>query len=476
LDSTFSLVLSVSDAEGNVDTCTSQVTVRDTLPPEFRNCQKDTVNWLGETECEVSVKYGYPYLGDNCYFITKDSFCCIWSGEKFPLGETRIVFEATDQSNNTGTCTFTVTVQDSIKPTAKCRDFPVFVQEFSDAILIADSLDNGSTDNCEKQVLSFSIQDSTFDCSHLGTQRITLSVTAGGLTDTCTSRVYVFDTLSPHLRCQDATISLGSDGMASIAPSQLVVSAENSCGGSVAIRDTLFGYPIGTVSGEALYGDTLELEAPPGMVFDSILFAGYGHISGFRGSYAVIDTCQDTTALATVRERVVGQNRVRIKVDYLTFSPTLCGLQDELLAVSARYIPISPNRDSLRFDCTQLGANTVVLSITDTSYNSALCTPTVTVLAAPADDPCADVATSSLDSLALIPNPTRNAFRLIPKGLIPSPLTVTILDGRGRRVQERRLSQMWAPVSFDVSTFAGGLYLVVVEDSGKKKTFRLVIE
>jgi hypothetical protein len=65
---------------------------------------------------------------------------------------------------------------------------------------------------------------------------------------------------------------------------------------------------------------------------------------------------------------------------------------------------------------------------------------------------------------------------LIPKGLIPSPLTVTILDGRGRRVQERRLSQMWAPVSFDVSTFAGGLYLVVVEDSGKKKTFRLVIE
>ncbi|MFM2376389.1 MAG: hypothetical protein RLZZ165_1486, partial [Bacteroidota bacterium] len=53
---------------------------------------------------------------------------------------------------------------------------------------------------------------------------------------------------------------------------------------------------------------------------------------------------------------------------------------------------------------------------------------------------------------------------------------VTILDGRGMRVQERRLSRMQDAISFDVSTFAVGLYLVVVENSTEKRTFRLVIE
>jgi hypothetical protein len=215
------------------------------------------------------------------------------------------------------------------------------------------------------------------------------------------------------------------------------------------------------------------------MVFDSILFAGYGLISGFHGSYAVRDTCRDTTALATVRRRAIGQNLVRIPVDYLTFRPTPCGLKNERLAVSARYIPISPHRDSLRFDCTQLGVNTVVLSITDTSYNSARCTPTVMVLAAPADDPCADdSATSSLDNLAMHPNPTRTMFWLKPIAPIQSPLIVTIRDGLGRRIQEHRLSQMRASVSFDVSPLAVGLYLVqvVMEDSAESRTFRLVVQ
>jgi len=107
------VTLTVSDDEGALSQCTAMVTVRDTTPPTI-TCPANIVKSTDFGQCSAVVDYAVT-ANDNCAgmaIITSPP-----SGSNFPKGTTAVTATATDLAGNTGTCTFTVTVEDKEKPT-----------------------------------------------------------------------------------------------------------------------------------------------------------------------------------------------------------------------------------------------------------------------------------------------------------------------------------------------------------------------
>jgi len=100
------VVLTATDASGNVSTATKTVTVVDNTIPAFQSTPSNVV--VGS--CNSLVNYAYT-ASDNCsYTITRTAGLA--SGSTFPVGVTTVTHTVTDASGNTANHSFTVTVVD----------------------------------------------------------------------------------------------------------------------------------------------------------------------------------------------------------------------------------------------------------------------------------------------------------------------------------------------------------------------------
>ncbi|MFK7776131.1 MAG: beta strand repeat-containing protein [Saprospiraceae bacterium] len=125
------IILTVSDLAGNQDTTTAIVMVNDLLPPTI-TCPTDIVI----DECTGLVTYGSPIFSDNC----ADPFLIFMnppSGTIFPTGETEIVFIANDQSGNSTSCSFTVTIDHVLELDAMSTDSPCAGENLGTASAVA---------------------------------------------------------------------------------------------------------------------------------------------------------------------------------------------------------------------------------------------------------------------------------------------------------------------------------------------------
>jgi hypothetical protein len=108
------VTLTATDNNGNSATGTAIVTVTDDTAPTL-TCPQD----VNASLCAPSVTFNLPEVTDNCPVNgTPELQSGLPSGSIFPLGATQQTFSFTDTSGNTGTCSFTVTVFDSIGVTA----------------------------------------------------------------------------------------------------------------------------------------------------------------------------------------------------------------------------------------------------------------------------------------------------------------------------------------------------------------------
>jgi hypothetical protein len=82
---------------------------------------------------------------------------------------------AEDPSGNISTDVAIVTVLDAINPTALTQDVTISLDANGEASITPDQIDDGSSDNCVNVALS--LDNSSFDCSNLGTNTVTLTVT-----------------------------------------------------------------------------------------------------------------------------------------------------------------------------------------------------------------------------------------------------------------------------------------------------------
>jgi hypothetical protein len=147
------------------------------------------------------------------------------------LGANTITLTATDQDNQAiGTCQVSVTVQDLQTPTARCQPATVSLDANGQASLAASQVDNGSSDNCQ---ISLSVSPSSFDCSQVGSQNVTLTVTdQAGNSASCATSVQVVDDIKPSLNCPVTPVDLQADAQGNINIPDLSaqISPTDNCG------------------------------------------------------------------------------------------------------------------------------------------------------------------------------------------------------------------------------------------------------
>jgi VCBS repeat-containing protein len=99
----------VTDAAGNSSTCSFTVTVNDAEDPVI-TCPDDITVDNDAGICGAVVTYTPPTGSDNCPGAVTTQIAGLGSGATFPTGRTTEIYEVTDASGNSTTCSFTVTV------------------------------------------------------------------------------------------------------------------------------------------------------------------------------------------------------------------------------------------------------------------------------------------------------------------------------------------------------------------------------
>jgi hypothetical protein len=188
-----------TDGAGNSASCSFQLRVVDTAAPSL-NCIEDIIR-----ECEgpdgARVEYEDPTPTDTCDPAPNLS-CLPASGSLFPHGETIVTCTADDQDGNMVTCSFKVTVVDTVPPLIQCpSDIAVSCASDGGAVVsytvtAADGCDPNPIVTCEPP------------SGHLfpgGTTTVMCTARdRAGNTATCTFQVTVRDDAPPSIVCPES--------------------------------------------------------------------------------------------------------------------------------------------------------------------------------------------------------------------------------------------------------------------------------
>ncbi|PKD18911.1 hypothetical protein APR41_17470 [Salegentibacter salinarum] len=339
----------VTVTDSNKDTATKSFTV------EFEDSEAPTVNFRNITvelalSGSVSIQASDINNGssDNCGIdqisINKTNFSCT------DVGDNTVTLSVTDVNGNTATGNATVTVQDNIAPNVSTQNITVQLDENGTANITPDQIDNGSTDACGIQSTSLDI--STFDCTNIGANTVTLSVTDNNNnTSTKTATVTVEDNIAPQVITQNITVQLDENGTTSITPDQIDNGSTDACG----IQST--SLDISTFDCSNIGANTVTL--------------------------SVIDNNNNTatkTASVTVEDNVAPQvvtQNITVQLDE-NGTASITAAQIDNGSTDACGID-SSSLDVSTFDCSHIGANTITLSVTDIHNNTASNTATITV-------------------------------------------------------------------------------------------------
>lgn len=191
------------DINGQTDTCAFEVTVLDTEDPEI-TCPDNQERDITNGGCSVGVSWPEPAATDNCRVASVERTEGPASGNRFDIGITRVSYEATDASDNTAVCSFTVTVN----PDVVCPP--------NQSVVIPSDQDSEIVDNleptyCESSLgLSYTLEGATTGSGpgEASGRRFNLGVTSviyrvnhpsGGFSDECRFEVIVRQNRPPLL-------------------------------------------------------------------------------------------------------------------------------------------------------------------------------------------------------------------------------------------------------------------------------------
>jgi hypothetical protein len=291
------------------------------------------------------------------------------SGSEFPVGTTTNTFVATDESGNADTCSFDVTVEDTISPVALCQDTTVYLDANGNVSINTTFIDKLSSDACgiENMVLDIN----TFSCNEMGENTVKLTVNDNnGNTDFCTATVTVVDNTNPTALANDTTLYLNSDGYASLTAADIDAGSNDNCSiDTMYISQTEFDCDdIGGSSPVVVGLKSAETGIPStGNLVQLTVVDGTGNSATDWFIVTVLDTispealCQDTTVYLDA------SGNASINTTFIDkLSNDACGIETMVLDINT-------------FSCNEMGENTVKLTVSDKNGNTNFCTSTVTV-------------------------------------------------------------------------------------------------
>ena len=340
------VVLTATDNDDNSATCNAEVLVVDNEAP-VANCPTDLTVDTDAGSCDAVVTYSIPVPTDNC---SATSVADITSGSTFVLGSTTVTVTATDGSGNTNTCTFNVLVNDNEAPVVACDDVTIQLDVTGEASITTVEIDNGSTDNCGIQSLALSQTD--FDCTHVGTVDVVLTVTDNNNNvSTCDAVVTVEDNIAPEALCQDVTVQLDVDGIGSTTAELVDNGSTDACGiASLVLSQTDFDCShVGTLAVVLTVTDNNNN----------------------------VSTCD---AVVTVEDNIAPEalcQDVNVQLDADGIGGTSAELVDNGSTDACGIASLVLSQTD--FDCSHVGTVDVVLTVTDNNDNISTCDAVVTV-------------------------------------------------------------------------------------------------
>ena len=375
VDGTYTVTLTVQDAAGNSSSCTASVTVDIDESLGFNPCcdlpvavcqdisvtlENDGTYTLDPSEVDggSSAECNVADLS-----LDEDSFDCNSTGNQ------TVTLTVTDDDGQTGTCNATVTVNEHSTIYPNCKNATVSLDANGTVSITTSDIDNGSIFGCTGTP-TLSLSQTDFDCDDVGVNTITLTVDNSNTTATCTAAVTVNDEIAPNANCQNITVYLDSNGEVNLADDAVNNGSTDNCSiASFSLSQTYFDCD-----------DTGNHTATLSVTDEA------NNTSTCTATVTVADNTPATAICQDITIYLNDAGTASITADEIdNNSYDNCGIQSKSL-------------DKLSFDCTNLGANTVTLSLTDDSGNTSSCTATVTVedVIAP-DVDCEDI-TIELDA------------------------------------------------------------------------------
>jgi len=333
-----------TDQAGNFKTAVFTVTVQDkTLPVITPPAAITQANDAGK--CGAALTLTNPKSEDNCGIasIINDA------PEFFPIGTTTVTWTVTDVHGNKSETTQQVTITDTEKPIAIAKSLTIQLSNSGTATITAAQVNNGSTDNCG--IKGVELSKTAFSCQNIGPNTVTLTVTDNsGNIETAQATVTVVDELAPVAQGKNITIAL-INGTATITATDINNGSSDNCGiKSIATDKNNF-------TCTDLGANSVKL-----IVTDN---------AGNQAEATVTVTVKDTTPPTAIARNLTVQldatGRAAITAAQVNNgSGDICGIKEMSLSKSS-------------FDCSNVGSNTVILTVIDNSGNTATAQAIVTV-------------------------------------------------------------------------------------------------
>ncbi|MBC8053350.1 MAG: VCBS repeat-containing protein [Sphingobacteriaceae bacterium] len=272
------------------------------------------------------------------------------SGAIFPVGTTTNTFVATDAAGNTSTQSFDVTVKDTQLPNVLTQNIIVQLNAAGTAGIVVSQINNNSTDNCG--IASYSLNKSSFDCSNVGANIVELTVTdIHGNVASAQATVTVQDNIAPIVATQNVTVQLDANGQGAITESQINNGSSDNC--------SIASYSLDKKSFDC---SNVGVNTVTLTVTD---------VNGNSSSATATVTVEDNVAPIALTQNIsvtlVNGSATITAASVDNNSNDACGIQ-------------SLSIDKSAFDCSNLGNNTVILTVTDKNGNVSSASAVVNVI------------------------------------------------------------------------------------------------
>ncbi|MEQ9186184.1 MAG: T9SS type A sorting domain-containing protein [Cryomorphaceae bacterium] len=201
--------LFVSDVSGNIGMNSVSITVLDTIAPQLTALGNDTIYLDSSGEATYAYFEAIGVLFDSCgidsIWLSDTLFTCS------DTGQNSVTIFAQDVSGNVSQDQFMLTVFDTLSPAIyTISDTTLYLGASGTVSITATQLDSASMDNCS--ISSISIDQSLFDCSHLGANTVSFTaIDVNGNSSSSTLIVTVVDSMTVISVNIDSTILCAGD-------------------------------------------------------------------------------------------------------------------------------------------------------------------------------------------------------------------------------------------------------------------------
>ncbi len=349
------VTLTADDGNGNTQFCTFTITLKDVSKPTITCPANLTV--AADVNCSGVVGAHTPVsVSDNCNAnptVTQSPApSTVLNGHN---DMETVTLTADDGNGNTQFCTFTVTLKDVTKPTITCPANTTLSADANCTQLLGSYSPVSVGDNCTANpMVTQSPLASTVLSGHNDVETVTLTADDGnGNTQFCTFTVTLKDVTPPVVVCKPFTAALNANGTATIVPADVYQSGSDNCG-----VVNLVSVVPNTFNCSNLGPNTVVLTAND----------GNGNSATCSAVVSVVDLIPPTMMCKQITVALNASGIASITAaDINNNSSDNCTLAT---------LDVSPSA----FTCANLGANTVTLTGTDQSGNTATCQGTVTVI------------------------------------------------------------------------------------------------